>query len=167
MPYAACPACRTAWKYPRDATPGTQVTCPDCEEVLVPPQLRENTAKPGRKAYDPNEEEAYEAERPIADPDAEQKTRHAVAAVRRAAAEARSRPQTGPKLPWWFNGPEVWLLIFAIGAGGGVPFGFWLARNWEKLTGAKFFWLMLVLVAVMLAAVSLGMSSWAWLRKKR
>lgn len=68
---------------------------------------------------------------------------------------------------FWFDGPEIWLLIFAVGAGGGLPFGFWLARNWNTLGDAKVFLIIVVMLAVMLAAVGLGGSAWAWLRKSR
>jgi hypothetical protein len=37
-------------KIPRDARPGETLTCPDCDEQFVPPQLRP-------KGYDPAEEE--------------------------------------------------------------------------------------------------------------
>jgi hypothetical protein len=163
MPYAACPACKTDVKYPRDAAPGTRVTCRECDEVFVPPKLRENPARPGRKAYDPREEETYEAERPVADPDAERKTRRAVAVARAGRASERSRTRSRKKS--WHEGPELWFLICALGAGGGLPFGFWLANNWEQMGGAKFFWLMVAMVFIAVVATSLGMGSWAWLRK--
>jgi hypothetical protein len=165
MPYAACPACKTDVKYPRDAAPGTRVTCPDCDEVFVPPKLRENTAKPGRKAYDVNEEETYEAERPVADRDAEQKSRRAVAVARAGREFERSRTRSRKKR--WFEGPELWLLICAAGTAGGLPFGFWLANNWEKMGGTKFFWVVVAMLVAATVAVSLGMSSWAWLRKNK
>jgi hypothetical protein len=165
VPKTACPAYKTDVKYPRDAQPGTQVTCPECEEVFVPPKLRANPARPGKKAYDPNEEETYEAERPVADPDAERKTKRVAAATYHAARSERRRTSSRKKR--WLEGPELWLLICALGAGGGLPFGFWLANNWEQMGGAKFFWIIVALVFIAVVAVSLGMSSWAWLRKNR
>ena len=68
---------------------------------------------------------------------------------------------------FWFDGPEVWLVIFAVGIGGGVPFGVWLARSGDTLGDKKMFLIMAVMVAVLVAAFGLGGSMWSWLRKKR
>jgi hypothetical protein len=164
MPKAACPACKTEVKYPRDAEPGTELTCPECEEVFVPPELK--AVAKAKKAYDPEEDEdVYRAERPIADLDRERKAKRVAAATHHAARRARSESATRRKA--WFEGPEVWLLIFAVGAGGGLPFGFWLARNWEQMGSAKFFWIMVGMVALFMVALGLGGSAWAWLRKNR
>ena len=65
----------------------------------------------------------------------------------------------------WYEGPEVWFLIFAVGAGGGLPFGFWLARNWQKMSDTRLYWLFIALLAVAITAVGLGGSAWAWLRR--
>jgi hypothetical protein len=167
MPYAACPACKTDVKYPRDAELGTEVTCPECDEVFVPPELKANAADPKRKPYDPHEEEGYRVERPVEDVDAKAKTRFAVAAARSGLEHERTRGERVHKVPGWFRGPEIWLLIFAIGTAGGIPFGFWLAKNWGHLGGIKLFWLAFVLLLIGGAALGLGMGSWAWLRKRR
>jgi hypothetical protein len=164
MPKAPCPACRTEVKYRRDAGPGTELTCPACDEVFVPPELRLK----GAERYDPEADpDVYRAERAPDDPEREARGRRAMAAAHRAAAAERARERAGPRRKAWHQGPEVWLLIFAAGAGGGLPFGLWLARNWERMGATKFFWLVLALLAVMAAAVGLGMSSWAWLRRNR
>src|SRR5438270_13357058 len=99
MPKAVCPACKTEVKYPREAGPGPELTCPECDEVFVPPELR--AVAKGRKAYDPEEEETYRAERPIADPDRERKARLAAAASHHAARRARA--EAAPKRRGWFD----------------------------------------------------------------
>jgi hypothetical protein len=158
MPRIPCPACKSEVKYSRDAEPGTELKCPNCDEVFVPPELKE-------KGYDPNKDEVYRAEKPIDDPDAEMKNKKVAAATYHAARRAREQSQ--PRKTAWYEGPELWLLIFGIGALGGAPFGFWLARNWDKMGPGKFFWLMLGLCLVAIVMLSLAMSSWAWLRKNR
>src|SRR5262245_892447 len=106
MPFAACPACKTDVKYPRDAEPGTQVTAPECDEVFVPPKLRANASNPKKKAYDPYEEEGYGVERPVEDVDAKAKSRFAVAAAQAGLEHERTRGERVHKVPWWFSGPE-------------------------------------------------------------
>lgn len=161
MPWAACPACRSDVKYPRDADVGSEVTCPECDEVFVPPKLRPKAKK---KAYSVEDEEVYKVGRAADDPEREAKTRKVVAAGRAAVAEERWRNRRKPVS--WFHGPEIWLLIFGVGAGGGLPFGIWLARNWERLGNAKLFWILVAMCFLAVIALSLGMSSWAWLRKR-
>ena len=157
MPKATCPACKTEVKFSREAKVGTQLTCPECDEVFTPPELRQ-------KGYDPEDEETYRAERPIADPDRERKAKRLAAATHHAAQLNRRRSASRKKA--WFEGPEVWLLIFAVGAGGGLPFGLWLARNWQQMGAAKFFWVVVAMIAVFMVALGLGGSAWAWLRKR-
>src|SRR5664279_5122278 len=103
MPKAACPACNSAVKYPRDAEAGTEVTCADCDEVFVPPELKvKGTSK---KKYSVDDEETYDAERPIADADKARKRKRVAAAVHHAREQAREEAK-------WHktSGPEVFLL---------------------------------------------------------
>jgi hypothetical protein len=165
MPKAPCPACKTEVKYPRDAEPGTELTCPECDEVFVPPELKVKSRVKAQKAYDVEEEETYRAERPVDDPDREAKSRRVAAVAYHGARQERERNR--PKRRGWFDGPEIWLAIFAAGAGGGLPFGIWLSRNWEQMGAAKVFWLMVGLCFIAVVALSLGMSTWAWLRKNK
>jgi hypothetical protein len=164
MPKASCPACKSDVKFSKDAEPGDTVTCPECDEVFTPPQLKKKAKK-----YDPYKEKAYKVERAdTKDQDEMDKTRHAGAAMRGARAKERMMKEMAREGRYfWFDGPEIWLAIFAVGVGGGVPFGFWLARSWDTLGDKKVFLILVVMVAVMLAAIGLGGSAWAWLRKSR
>src|SRR5262245_26929630 len=165
MPKATCPACKCEVKYPSVAKLGSTVTCPECDEVFTPPKLKKT-----EKKYDPTkDEDAYEVERTGADREEEKaKTRHAGAAHRAARAQERAlKEMARERRNFWFDGPEIWLAIFAVGVAGGLPFGVWLARSWDKLGDKKMFLVIAVLVAVMLAAIGLGGSAWAWLRKNR
>ncbi len=164
MPKATCPACKSELKYPKDAEVGSTVTCPDCDEVFIPPKLMKK--EPTKKKYNPeDDEDTYKVGRTSTKAEDRDKSEAFETAARAARRrEAESRP---PKRPAWYEGPEVWLLIFAVGAGGGLPFGFWLARNWEKMSDAKVFWIFVVLIAIGMAAVGLGGSAWAWLRRNK
>jgi hypothetical protein len=140
MPWAECPACKTDVKYPRDSVPGTRVTCPDCDEVFVPPELRANPARKGKKAYNPEEdEEVCRVERPIEDADRGRKAKRVAAAEhhgkRRAEEEARE-----PHRPF-FGGPETVLLGLAVAFGVFLPLAFGLARRFPSKveTGAVVF----------------------------
>ena len=174
MPYATCPACHADVKYPKGAAVGSTATCPDCDEVFVPPDLKPRPKpKPKvkkEKKYDPEEDEdTYTVERAdTADDDEMDKTRHAGAAMRGAQLDAEMRRERArEQRHFWFDGPEIWLLIFALGAGVGLPFGLWLARNSGRLGVAKMFWIFVVMLAVGAVALGLGGSAWAWLRKSR
>ncbi len=162
MPKATCPACKTEVKYPRDAEKGTTVTCPECEEVFTPPKLVKK-----EKKYDPKKEETYGVKKTKTDAHEKDKSEAAAAAMRGARERARQFYEPSHHKRGWFEGPEIWLLIFAIGAGGGIPFGLWLARSWDKLGDIKMLWIIVAMVAVMMIALGLGGSAWAWLRKNR
>ncbi|MBY0460495.1 MAG: hypothetical protein K2V38_24535 [Gemmataceae bacterium] len=165
MPKTPCPACKINVKYSTDAD-GDTVTCPECDEVFSPPNLRKKVKK-----YDPTEDEdVYTLTRgggsSASDARERDKSRHAASAMEGAMRDERARAARRRR-PKWYDGPEVWLLIFAVGAGAGLPFGIWLARNWQKMSDAKVFWLFLLLIAVGIAAAGLGGSAWAWLRRNR
>lgn len=172
MPKTNCPACRAPVPFSKRAEARSTVTCPECDEEFTPPQLRAKALKKVVKAaevYDPEEDEdTYKVGRPETAAADRDKSRHATAAARGAQEDAaRLRELARENRRYWFDGPEVWLVIFAVGAGVGLPFGIWLARNWQSLGVAKVFWLVLLLLAVAAAAVGLGGSAWAWLRQNR
>ncbi len=163
MPYATCPACNADVKYPKDADVGSTATCPDCDEVFVPPKLKPKAKKP--KKYNPEtDEDTYKVGRATSQQDEKDKSRKADAAMRGARAKEAQRKAERQPMKWW-EGPEVWLLIFALGTGVGLPFGLWLARNWQKMSDTKVYWIFIVLIAVGIASVGLGGSAWAWLRR--
>lgn len=162
MPTTPCPVCKADVKYSKGAAAGSTVTCPECEEVFTPPKLK-------KKGYDPKKEGAYKVGKAdTADRDEEDKTRHAGAAMRGARAKARQLQELArSERRFWFDGPEIWLLILAIGLAAGLPFGLWLARSGDKLGDKKTFLIVAVMLAVGAVAVGLGGSAWAWLRKNR
>lgn len=169
MPQATCPACRAAVPLPKYAEIGSTVTCPECDEVFTPPQLRVQAPKKvvkAQAAYDPEEDEdTYKVGRAAADPESREKSRK-VANYARAAAVRDKLDKRRDRLPW-HEGPEIWLLILGVGLGGGLPFGFWLARNWDKVSNTRIYWVAVLLVAVLLVAVGLGGSAWAAVRRGR
>jgi hypothetical protein len=149
--------------YSKDADPGSTVTCPECDEVFTPPKLK-------KKGYDPaKDEDTYKVGKAdTADQDEMDKTRHANAAMRGARAKARQLQELAKsERRFWFDGPEIWLLILGLGLAGGLPFGLWLARSYDKLGDKKMFLIIAVMLAVAMVAVGLGGSAWAWLRKNR
>jgi hypothetical protein len=147
--------------YSKNAEKNSTVTCPECDEVFTPPKLKKKTG------YDPEKEETYKAGK-VDTADEMDKTRHAGAAMRGAQRRARELHEMAKEQKrFWFDGPEIWLLIFALGAAGGLVFGLWLARSKDKLGDTKIFLIFAVLIAVMIAAIGLGGSAWAWLRKNR
>jgi uncharacterized Zn finger protein (UPF0148 family) len=163
MPKTPCPACKCDVPYPAVAELGSTVTCPECDEVFTPPKLKKKAKK-----YDPKKEETYKVGRANSDQDEKDKTRKAAAAMRGARQRERELKEMAQEQKrFWLDGPEIWLVIFAIGTLGGIPFGLWLARSWDKLGDTKIFLILVVMVAVMMAAVGLGGSAWAWLRKNR
>jgi hypothetical protein len=164
MPRTTCPACKTDVKYKADAPAGSTVTCPECDEVFTPPELR-----PKKKKYNPLEEEAYKVHRADTKDQTEMdKTRHAGAAMRAARARERElKEMAKEQRRFWFDGPEIWLVIFGVGAGLGLPFGVWLARSWDRLGDTKIVLIIIVLLAVMMIAAGAGGSAWAWLRRNR
>ena len=167
MPKATCPSCQTEVKYAKDAEPGSTVTCPECDEVFIPPKLK----KKEKKGYDPTKEETYGVKKTRSSTDATErdKAKHAADAVKGGMARERELDEMsrGRRKKGWFEGPEVWLLILGTGALAGLPFGFWLARSWDTLGGVKMFFIVIVLVAVMMVAAGLAGSTWAWLRRNR
>lgn len=122
MPKATCPACQSDVRYSADAEIGDTATCPECDEVFVPPKLRKKV-----KRYDPEEEETYKVGRATSDLDEKEKTRKAGAAMRAGAARARER-QREPERPL-IGGPEVVLLVFAVVATAGLGIGFIIAKR--------------------------------------
>ncbi|HJZ59604.1 MAG TPA: hypothetical protein VKE74_31960 [Gemmataceae bacterium] len=101
-----CPTCRTAVKLPRDAEPGTELTCPDCAEVFVPKHLK-------KKAHEPEDEETYEVGAVTGKDDPEQtaKKRRAKVLMRQGRQMERDRRQ--PVRKPFFGGFEVILLVVA------------------------------------------------------
>lgn len=152
MPKVACPACKTDVKYPRDAEPGTEVTCPECEEAFVPPELRANRANPRERAYNPNEEEGYAADAPIADPDRARKKKHAAAARHHAREQRRREARGGGSDPRpFFGGPEIVLLIVAAAFAVALPIGFAVAKRFPSIGEAA-----LVIVAYVGIFIAFG-----------
>lgn len=123
VPWTSCPVCNSDVKYPKDAEIGTEATCPDCDEVFVPPELR---AK-GKKQYSVADEDGYEAEKPTEDPYREQKKQRASAAMRQARRQ-RAEEAREPDRPFW-GGPEVFLLVIAGAVGLALPVGFFVAKR--------------------------------------
>lgn len=170
MPKTNCPACQAAVKLPKYAEIGSTVTCPECDEVFTPPQLQVKAPKKVVKAaevYDPEEDEdTYKVGRAAADPESREKSRKVANYARAAANQERLNARRSDRLAW-HEGPEIWLLILGVGLGGGLPFGFWLARNWEKVSNTRLYWVAVLLVAVFVTAVGLGGSAWAAVRRGR
>jgi uncharacterized protein YbaR (Trm112 family) len=111
-----CPVCKTKLKLPRDAEPGTEVECPDCSEVFVPPQLR-------AKEYDPEEEEGYGVGKVVKDPQKKAKKEKAKAIMRSGRQSLKDeKKQSRPPL---IGGIELVLLLIAFAAmlGGAAAFG--------------------------------------------
>jgi hypothetical protein len=166
MPTVLCPACKSAVKYSSGAEPGSTVTCAACDEVFTPPQLEKKKAK----AYDPTtDEDVYKMGKAVDDTEREERAQRADRIARSGVHAARREREQKKRhrKKTWFEGPEVWLLIAAVGLAAGLPFGLWLSRNWETMGVAKVFWLFVVLIAIGLAAIGLGGSAWAWLRRNR
>lgn len=111
-----CPVCKTKLKLPRDAEPGTEVECPDCSEVFVPPSLK-------AKGYDPDEEEAYDVGKVQADPERKKKKAKARAIMRHGRQTLKDEKK-GTRAPL-IGGPEWVLLLIAFAGmiGGAVAFG--------------------------------------------
>lgn len=122
MPKATCPACQSDVRYSADAEIGDTATCPECDEVFVPPKLRKK-----KKKYDLDEEETYKVGRATSDLDEKEKTRKAGNAMRAARARAREREKE-PVRPL-IGGPEVVLLVFAAVATAGLGIGFTIAKR--------------------------------------
>lgn len=166
MPATRCPACQAPVKFSKRAEPGSTVTCPECDEEFSPPELKVKKVVKAETAYDPEEEGTYHVQRRSGhDPEEAEKSRKVTSYARAAAARDRMDARRD-RLPW-HEGPEIWLLIFAVGAGGGLPFGVWLARNWEKVSDARIYWVAVLMIAVLIAAVGLGGSAWAAVRRGR
>jgi len=111
-----CPVCKTKLKLPRNAEPGTEVECPDCSEVFVPPQLR-------AKGYDPEEEEGYDVGGVQEDPQQQAKKQKAKAMMRHGRQSLKDeKKQSRPPL---IGGIEMVLLVIAFAGmvGGAVAFG--------------------------------------------
>ena len=122
MPRATCPACQSDVRYPADADIGDTATCPECDEVFVPPKLRKKVKK-----YDPEEEETYKVGRATSDLDEKEKTRKAGNAVRAAMARERERKKKDPRP--LIGGVEIALLVFAAMATAGFGLGFVVAKR--------------------------------------
>ena len=166
MPKANCPACQAAVKFSKRADPGSVVTCPECDEEFTPPQLKPKKLVKAKRAYNPEEDEdTYRVQRAARDAEEDDKSRKVTSYARAAAARERMDARRDP-LPW-HEGPEIWLLILAVGLGGGLPFGLWLARDWEKVSNTRLYGVAVLLVAVLFVAVGLGGSAWAAVRRGR
>lgn len=162
MPTATCPACTAEVKYRKGLAVGDTVTCPECDEQFTPPKLK-------KKAYNPEEDDdTYKVGRAESDADERDKTRRAGAALGAARRRERElKEMLDERRGFWTSGPELWLLILGLGAGLGLPFGIWLARNWDKLGDQKVFWIVVALVLLMAVCAGLTGSTWAWVRRNR
>lgn len=162
MPTATCPACKAEVKYKKSLAAGGTVTCPECDEEFTPPKLK-------KKAYNPEEDDdTYKVGRAESDADERDKTRRAGAALGAARRRERElKEMLDERRGFWTSGPELWLLILGLGAGLGLPFGIWLARNWDKLGDQKVFWIVVALVLLMAVCAGLTGSTWAWVRRNR
>ena len=151
MPKAACPACRTDVKFSKDAEPGDAVTCPECDEVFTPPQLRKKARR--QKKYSPLDEETYEVGRATSDADESEKTRKAGAVMRAARAEKRRNKSAPP--PPLFGGVEIVLLVFAAVATAALAVGFVIAKRFPN-TGEGIAIVLVYVVAMLGFAVKVA-----------
>jgi hypothetical protein len=146
-----CPMCQAEVKVPRDAETGTELTCPECHEVFVPPHLRP-------RPYDPREEEGYAVGGVVRDRDRTEKRRKAKAMV----AQARSRRERHTPTPGAFGGIEVVLLVIAAVCAVAFPVGYVIARRFPStgemvlIGGAYIGLLLLFAVRIMRAKARLG-----------
>src|SRR5262245_22189605 len=141
-----CPMCRADVKLPRDAEPDTELTCPECHEEFVLPQLRP-------RPYDPHEEEGYAVGGVVKDRDREQKRRKAKAMV----AQARSRRERHTSKPGAFGGIEVVLLVIAAVCAVAFPVGYVIAKRFPStgemvLIGGAYIGLLLMFAGKVLRA---------------
>jgi len=120
-----CPTCQADVKLPRDAEPGTELTCPECHEVFVPPQLRE-------KEYDPRDEEGYAVGGVLKDRDRAEKKRKAKALVRHGRRENRAARRSNSSSPGALGGMEGVILILAVVAGFALVLGYVVAKRAPK-----------------------------------
>jgi Zn-finger nucleic acid-binding protein len=122
MPKATCPACQTDVRYSADAEVGDTATCPECDEVFVPPKLRKKVKK-----YRPEDEDTYKVGRAESDADERDKNRKVGALMRGVARRAREK-KTEPERSL-IGGPEIVLLVFALMATAGLGIGFVIAKR--------------------------------------
>ena len=144
-----CPTCHVDVRVPRDAETGTELTCPECAEVFVPPHLRKG------RAYDPEEEEGYAVGGVVKDRDRDQRRRKAKAMV----AQARNRREQHTSRPGAFGGIEVVFLVFALVAAVAIPVGYTIAKRFPStgemvLIGAAYIGLLLMFAGKVLRARS-------------
>jgi hypothetical protein len=145
-----CPTCRAEVKVPRDAEPGTELTCPECDETFVPPHLRP-------KAYDPHEEEGYAVGRVVPDRDRAEKRRKAKAMVAQARRNRRDDRRLSSSSPGAVGGIEAVLLVIAAVTAVAFPVGYVIAKRFPStgemvLIGAAYIGLLLVFVGRILRA---------------
>lgn len=119
-----CPVCRSDVKAPRDAEPGTVLTCPDCDERFTPPHLK-------KKGYDPEEEDAYDVG---GDPDddvesVEQVEKRRKTKAIREAGRQHAQGYNRKLKPALFGPTDIVLLIIAIAAALGAGVGLVLAKK--------------------------------------
>jgi hypothetical protein len=119
-----CPICRTDVKLPRDAEPGDELTCPNCDEVFVPPQLRR------KEGYDPRDEETYEVGGTTRDVDRAKKKQKARALLRHGRRENEELWRN--RAPGVIGGLEILLLIFAAVSAVALVIGYVLAQRAPK-----------------------------------
>jgi len=121
---APCPACRSKVKIPRDARAGDSLTCPDCDEVFTPPELR---VKP-RGLDDENAYEVRESreEEDLAEEEIERKLKK-VRAIRTAGHQYAERFKEKDKP--LFGPMDVMLLVLTIAASLGAVVGFIAAKR--------------------------------------
>jgi uncharacterized Zn finger protein (UPF0148 family) len=128
MPKATCPACQSDVKFSKDAEPGDTVTCPECDEVFTPPQLKKKAKK--EKKYNPLDEETYEVGHATSNADEKEKTRKAGAVMRAAMAEQRRKKKAPPRP--LFGGFEIVLLVFAVVVTAALGLGFVVAKRFPN-----------------------------------
>ena len=125
MPKATCPACQSDVRYSADAEIGDTATCPECDEVFVPPKLKKKVKK-----YNPEEEETYKVGRATSDLDEKEKTRKAGQAVRAGMARERERKKKDPRP--LIGGVEIALLVFGAMATAGFGLGYVVAKRFPS-----------------------------------
>jgi hypothetical protein len=120
--FVACPTCKSDVKVPRDAEPGTVLTCSACAEEFTPKFLR-------KKDYDPREEEGYDVREPAEVQDREKAERKRKAKAIMRSGRQTERDRTTYKPPPFFGGFELILLGIAAVSAFAAIVGFIVAKR--------------------------------------
>src|SRR5688572_20131837 len=119
-----CPVCQADVKVPRDAEPGDEVTCPECDEAFIPKHLR-------KKGYDPKQAAGYDVEDRDDDDEETHETREKrrkTKAIRAAGRELRRDERKSGARPF-FGGIEVALILIALAVSSAGLLGFVVAKR--------------------------------------